>query len=97
MKEIENKKTSKISNAILEEENLSTRISDDQLQGEFNYSQAEKILKKMLNMGLIDEVEFNKITELNREIFSPILVKIMPCNRWYIRILEEQTDFYMRY
>lgn len=36
MKEIENKKTSKISNAILEEENLSTRISDDQLQGEFN-------------------------------------------------------------
>ena len=27
MKEIENKKTSKISNAILEEENLSTRIS----------------------------------------------------------------------
>lgn len=32
-------------------------------------------------MGLIDEVEFNKITELNREIFSPILVKIMPCNR----------------
>jgi hypothetical protein len=78
MKEIKNKKTSKISNAILEEENSSTRISDDQLQGEFNYSQAEKILKKMLNMGLIDEVEFNKITELNRETFSPILAKIMP-------------------
>lgn len=51
MKEIENKKTSKISNAILEEENLSTRISDDQLQGEFNYSQAEKILKKCLIRG----------------------------------------------
>ena len=81
MKEIENKKTSKISNAILEEENLSTRISDDQLQGEFNYSQAEKILKKMLNKGLIDEVEFNKINELNRETFSPILVKIKPLNR----------------
>ncbi|MGI6227938.1 MAG: SHOCT domain-containing protein [Peptococcales bacterium] len=78
MKEIENKKTSKISDAILEGENLSTRTSDDQLQGEFNYSQADKILKKMLNKGLIDEVEFNKITELNRETFSPILVKIMP-------------------
>ena len=81
MKEIENKKTSKISDAILEGENLSTRTSDDQLQGEFNYSQADKILKKMLNKGLIDEVEFNKITELNRETFSPILVKIMPLNR----------------
>lgn len=81
MKEIENKKTSKISNAILEEENLATRISDDQLQGEFNYSQAERILKKMFNKGLIDKVEFNKINELNRETFSPILVKIMPCNR----------------
>ncbi len=57
------------------------KITEEQLKGEFNYSQAEKILKKMLNMGLIDEVEFNKITELNREIFSPILVKIMPCNR----------------
>ncbi|MGI6371958.1 MAG: SHOCT domain-containing protein [Caldicoprobacterales bacterium] len=78
MKEIENKKTSKISDAILEGENLSTRTSDDQLQGEFNYSQADKILKKMLNKGLIDKVEFNKITELNRETFSPILVKIMP-------------------
>ena len=81
MKEIENKKTSKISDAISEGENLSTGISDDQLQGEFNYSQAEKILKKMLNKGLIDEVEFNKITELNRETFSPISVKIMPQNR----------------
>ncbi|MGI6425165.1 MAG: SHOCT domain-containing protein [Tepidanaerobacteraceae bacterium] len=35
----------------------------------------------MFNKGLIDEVEFNKITELNRETFSPILVKIMPLNR----------------
>ena len=81
MKDKENKKTSKISDAILKEENLSTRISDDQLQGEFNYSQAEKILKKMLNKGLIDEVEFNKINELNCENFPPVLVKIMPRNR----------------
>ncbi|RGB56548.1 hypothetical protein DW155_09735 [Lactococcus petauri] len=70
-----------MSNAILEEENLSARISDDQLQGEFNYSQADKILKKMLEKGLINEVEFNKIDELNRKTFSPILNKIMPVNR----------------
>ena len=64
MKEIENIKLGK--------------ISPEQLQGEFNYSQADKILKKMLEKGLINEVEFNKITELNRETFSPILVEIMP-------------------
>lgn len=57
------------------------RMSDKQLQGEFNYSQADKILKKMLEKGLINEVEFNKITELNQETFLPILVKIMPLNR----------------
>lgn len=35
----------------------------------------------MLEKGLINEVEFNKIDELNRETFSPILNKIMPVNR----------------
>lgn len=57
------------------------KITEEQLKGEFNYSQAEKILKKMLEKGLINEVEFNKIDELNRETFSPILNKIMPVNR----------------
>lgn len=61
------------------------KITEEQLKGEFNYSQAEKILKKMLEKGLINEVEFNKIDELNRETFSPILNKIMPVNRWYIK------------
>ena len=57
------------------------KITDEQLKGEFNYSQADKILKKMLEKGLINEVEFNKIDELNRETFSPISNKIMPVNR----------------
>lgn len=54
------------------------KITEEQLKGEFNYSQADKVLKKMLEKGLIDEVEFNKIDDLNRETFSPILAKIMP-------------------
>ena len=57
------------------------KITEEQLKGEFNYSQADKVLKKMLEKGLIDEVEFNKIDDLNRETFSPILNKIMPVNR----------------
>lgn len=54
------------------------KITEEQLKGEFNYSQADKVLKKMLEKGLINEVEFNKIDDLNRETFSPILAKIMP-------------------
>jgi len=32
----------------------------------------------MLEKGLITLSEFNKITELNRKIFSPALAQIMP-------------------
>jgi len=40
--------------------------------------QAEKLMKKMLEQGLITEVELHKINELNRQTFSPILARIMP-------------------
>lgn len=53
-------------------------ISDEQLQREFDYFRAEKILKAMLEKGLINEHEFNKITKLNRKTFSPFLAEIMP-------------------
>lgn len=53
-------------------------ISDEQLQREFDYFRAEKILKTMLEKGLINEHEFNKITTLNRKTFSPFLAEIMP-------------------
>nr|WP_306432288.1 SHOCT domain-containing protein [Wansuia hejianensis] len=53
-------------------------MSEEQIQREFNYIQAENILKKMLEKGLINEVEFDRITELNRKTFSPFLAKIMP-------------------
>lgn len=53
-------------------------ISQDQLQREFDYMRAQKILENMLNNGLISEGEFNKITKLNRQSFTPILAQIMP-------------------
>lgn len=53
-------------------------ISNEQLQREFDYFRAEKILKAMLEKGLINECEFNKITKLNRKTFSPFLAEIMP-------------------
>lgn len=64
------------------EENIENRIepkivSTEQLQREFDYIQAERLLKKMLEKDLITVTEFNKITALNRQTFSPFLAEIM--------------------
>ena len=32
----------------------------------------------LLSAGLISMVEFNKLTQLNRDTFSPMLAEIMP-------------------
>ncbi len=53
-------------------------ISHEQLQREFDYHRAEKILRKMLEKELVSQEEFNKIMRLNRKSFSPILAQIMP-------------------
>ena len=56
-------------------------LSAEVLQREFDYYRAEKLLRKMLEKGLITEVEFYKIDALNRQTFSPFLKEIMPSNR----------------
>lgn len=50
----------------------------DMLQREFDYYTAQKLLKSLLDAGLISEGEFHKITEKNRQSFSPYLARIMP-------------------
>ena len=55
-----------------------TPLSTKELQREFDYYRAEKLLRQMLEKGLVTEVEFNKIMLLNRETFSPMLAQIMP-------------------
>ena len=55
-----------------------TPLSTKELQREFDYYRAEKLLRQMLEKGLVTEVEFNKIMLLNRETFSPLLAQIMP-------------------
>lgn len=78
MKQTENKIVQLITEETFESNDLKRRMSEEQIQREFNYIQAENILKKMLEKGLINEVEFDRITELNRKTFSPFLAKIMP-------------------
>lgn len=78
MNQNEDKKVTKITDEIIENKIKSKSVSFEQLQREFNYIQAEKLLKRMLEKGLISEVEFNKITALNRRTFSPLLAELMP-------------------
>jgi hypothetical protein len=57
------------------------QISHEQLQHELDYVRAQRILETMLEKGLISLLEFNQITTLNRQSFSPALAQIMPENR----------------
>ena len=52
-------------------------ITQDELQREFNYYKARKVLETMFMFGMISLDEFNKITEKNRQTFSPFLSEIM--------------------
>lgn len=74
----EDKKIIKITKETLEKNNEVKSISTEQLQCEFDYIKAEKLIKRMLEQGLITEVEFHKISKLNRQTFSPMLAEIMP-------------------
>lgn len=72
MNQYEDKKVTKISDEVIDKSTTALkRVSQEQLQREFVYIQAEKLLRKMLEKGLINEVEFNKIDVLNRQTPPP--------------------------
>jgi len=58
-------------------------VPQEQLRREVDYVRAQQILESLLDKGLISLSEFDKITTLNRESFSPMLAEIMPSNRCY--------------
>ena len=51
--------------------------TDAEMQNEYNYILAEQMTRKLLDKGLISEVEFDKIMTKNRQTFSPFLSKII--------------------
>jgi len=53
-------------------------FTTEQEQTEFDYHRAQRTAKTMLDDGLISLLEYNKLTELNRQSFSPFLAEIMP-------------------
>ncbi len=53
-------------------------VNEEQMQKEFDYMMAQRMLKDMLEKDLISLAEFNKISALNLVKFSPELASIMP-------------------
>ncbi len=53
------------------------RFTQEQLQVEYSYMQAEKITKKLLEKGLITEKEYEKIMAENRRTFPTFLSQIL--------------------
>ncbi|KGM94291.1 hypothetical protein FDC62_11925 [Clostridium botulinum] len=56
---------------------LKYRMIEEQMRKDYYYYLAQKIIKLMLDKGLITDDEWGKITEKNRQTFSPYLVEIM--------------------
>lgn len=54
------------------------QYTEKELQREYSYILAQKMTKALLDNGLISVDEFNKISERNRQTFSPYLAEIMP-------------------
>lgn len=49
-----------------------------ELQQDFDYFMAQEAADQLLSAGLISLAEFNKLTQINRDTFSPMFAEIMP-------------------
>ena len=74
----ENKTVTKITEPSISPALMKSRMTEEQLCGDYKYCMAQKMTKALLDKGLISVDEFNKISERNRQTFSPYLSEIMP-------------------
>ena len=56
---------------------LKYRMTEEQMRKDYYYYLSQKIIKLLFDKGLITDDEWEKITEKNRQTFSPYLVEIM--------------------
>lgn len=52
--------------------------TEDKIKNDLDYYRAEKLAKAMLDNGLISLGEFDKLSDINFETFSPLFMGIMP-------------------
>lgn len=53
------------------------RMTDEMMQRDLSYRFAQKFAEDMFNKGLISQGEFDRLSILNREKFSPYLSEIL--------------------
>lgn len=58
----------------------SVYFTQERIQGDLDYKMAQQIAKIMLDSGLISVDEFNKLSDINLETFSPLFAEIYPKN-----------------
>lgn len=78
MNQTENKSVLKTTDIVYHLKLEPAPLTDIQLQRDYDYFKAQETAKAMLDSGLISLLEFNKLTLLNRQTFSPLYVEIMP-------------------
>lgn len=55
-------------------------FTQERIQGDLDYKIAQRIAKNMLDSDLISVDEFNKLSDINLETFSPLFAEIYPKN-----------------
>ena len=59
-------------------DNLQSRyFTQKRIISDVDYYRAQQLAKSLLDTGLISEKEFNKLSAINRETFSPLFAEIM--------------------
>lgn len=53
-------------------------IAPVNIQQDYDFFMAQEASEALLSAGLISLVEFNKLTQINRDTFSPMFAEIMP-------------------
>ena len=53
-------------------------MEQQKILDEVNYYRAQKITEQLYDAGLITFDEYDKLTELNRQTFSPLYVDLLP-------------------
>lgn len=56
----------------------SKSIQQTDIEQDYNFFQAQKVAENMLELGIISLSEFHKLSQKNRDTFSPFWVEIMP-------------------
>lgn len=62
------------------EQTQNSYYTPERITGDLDYYRAQIIAKNLLDSGLISSDEFDKLSDINREIFYPLFAEIMPQN-----------------